>query len=222
VSSPPRPALLIAAHGTASAPGLATTRAITAAVASRLPDVTVSLCFLDVATPSLASALEMIDGPVVVVPLVLSSGYHVRTDFPAVVAGRADVRVTPHLGPAPALADVLAARLREAASGRQAASTAMVAIGSSREEARVEVAAMAALLGERVGRPVQVVPLLGDVRGALSDMPRPVEVASYLLAEGTFSGSLDEAVEGLGWAAAPIGADPAVADLVVARFQSHP
>ena len=222
MSSVTRPALLIAAHGTASTPGLATTRAIAAAVASRLPGVAVSLCFLDVATPSLASALEMINGPVVVVPLVLSSGYHVRTDIPAVVAGRADVRVTPHLGPAPALADVLAARLREAASGRQAASTAMVAIGSSREEARAEVAAMAALLGERVGRPVHVVPLFGDVRGALSDLPQPVEVAAYLLAEGTFSRSLDEAVEGLGWVAAPIGADPAVADLVVDRFQSHP
>lgn len=221
MSSLTHPALLIAAHGTESADGLATTRAIADAVAARLPDANVTLCFLDVASPSLASALAGSTGPVVIVPMVLSSGFHVRTDIPAVVGDRADVRVTPHLGPAPALADVLAARLREAASGRHAASTAMVAIGSSREEARAEVAAMAALLGERVGRTVQVVPLFGDVRGALAALPQPVEVATYLIAEGTFAASLRAAADGLAWVAGPIGADPAVIDLVVHRYLSH-
>lgn len=222
MSSVTRPALLIAAHGTESAEGLATTRAIADAVAARLPDVEVSLCFLDVASPSLATAVAAATGPVVVVPLVLSSGYHVLSDIPAVVAGRPEVRVTPHLGPAPTLADVLAARLRAAADGRSAASTAMVAIGSSREEARAEVATMALLLAERVGRPVQVVPLFGDVRGALAELPHPVEVATYLIAEGAFADSLRGAVEGLGWVAAPLGADPAVVDLVVRRYRSHP
>lgn len=220
MSSATRPALLIAAHGTESRDGLATTHAITAAVAARLPGLAVSLCFLDVATPSLAEALDAATGPVVVVPLVLSSGYHVRADIPAVLAGRTDVRVTPHLGPSPVLADVLAARLREAAAGREAAATAMVAIGSSREQARAEVAAMAGLLGERVGRLVHLIPLSGDVRKALAALPRPVEVATYLIAEGAFLAALTAAAAGSGWVARPIGADPALVDLVVQRYES--
>ena len=81
--------LLVAAHGTRSAAGTATTRALVEAIAAQRPSVRVELCFLDVASPSLAEALDTLaDVDVVIVPLLLSAGYHVRTDIPAVIAGR--------------------------------------------------------------------------------------------------------------------------------------
>jgi len=211
------PTLLIAAHGTVSAEGSATTAAIAAAVAAARPSVQVSLCFLDVASPSLTSALDSLaPGPVVVVPLLLSSGYHVLTDIPAIVAGRPSVAMAPHLGPAPVLADVLAERL--AALPGAAASTALVAIGSTRGEARAEVATMAALLGARIGRPVTVVPLFGDVRSALAALPLPVAVATYLIAEGAFLSGLRAAVAELGVMTEPFGPDPGLIDLVLQRY----
>ena len=97
----PQPRLLVAAHGTESAAGSATTAALVAAVADALPGVPVTSCFLDVVGPSLTEELDAAAGPAVVVPLLLSTGYHVQTDIPAVVAGRAGVRVTAHLGPDP-------------------------------------------------------------------------------------------------------------------------
>jgi sirohydrochlorin ferrochelatase len=214
------PHLLIAAHGTQSAAGSATTAAVVSAVAAARPGLSVSVGFLDVAAPSLTQALDGLVGPVVVVPLLLSSGYHVVTDIPAVVAGRPAVGVARHLGPDPALADVLVTRLAAARGALAVASTALVAIGSSRPEARAEVDAMAALVSARIGRPAAVVALFGPVRAALAALPGPVEVATYLLAEGSFLDVLRSAAAGLGVVAEPIGADPALVSLVLARYDA--
>ncbi len=101
--------LLVVAHGTASAAGSATTARLVAAIAAARPQTAVEVCFLDVAAPRLRDALD--DRPTVVVPLLLSTGYHVQTDIPQAVAGRAHIRVAAHLGPDPLLADALADRL---------------------------------------------------------------------------------------------------------------
>src|SRR5438874_12620737 len=71
------PALLAALHGTRSAAGLATARALISLVAAARPDLDVDLAFLDVASPSLAERLGATTGPVVIVPVLLSAGYHV-------------------------------------------------------------------------------------------------------------------------------------------------
>src|SRR5438132_276944 len=81
-----------------------------------------------------AAALDATPGPTVVVPLLLSTGYHVLTDIPGIVSGRADVRVARHLGPDPRIADMLAERLADARRGTPA-STVLVGAGSSRPEA---------------------------------------------------------------------------------------
>lgn len=212
--------LLIAAHGTRSPVGMATTDAVVAAVSAARPELTVSACFLDVAAPTLADALASLVGPVVIVPLLLSSGYHVQTDIPTVAAGRPDVQVAQHIGPDPQIADLLAERLAAVQGTQAIASTALVAIGSSRSAAREEVSEMAALLTERVGRPVTVVPLFGDVRAALAALPGPVEIAPYLLADGHFLTALRAAAEGLGPVAGPIGADPVLISLILARYDA--
>src|SRR4051794_1202101 len=104
--------LLIAAHGTASLAGLATTRSLVDAVAAARPGLQVELCFLDVCSPRLADALDQLDGDVIVVPLLLSAGYHVSTDIPRVVSGRDSVSVARHLGPDPLIIEAVADRLR--------------------------------------------------------------------------------------------------------------
>jgi sirohydrochlorin ferrochelatase len=206
--------LLIAAHGTRSAAGSATVAALAKAIAAARPHVPVSLCFLDVAEPSLATALDSLAGrPVVVVPLLLSAGYHVTTDIPAVVAGRQQVRVARHLGPDPAVIDALADRLAEA--GGEDEPVFLAAIASSRSSARAEVEQAAAALAERLARPVRVLGL-GDDR--LTDTQPRCRVSTYLLAEGGFLDQLRADAAGDAVVAAPIGVHPAVVSLTWTRY----
>jgi len=212
--------LLIAAHGTASPIGSATTAEIVAAVAAARPDVDVRLCFLDVVEPSLRQALDGLGSrEVVVVPLLLSAGYHVLTDIPAVVEGRPGVRVARHLGPDPLLADALADRLAEAGAGANS-STVLVSVGSSRPQARAEVDAMAALLAARQNRPVTVLTAAELERDALAALPAPVFVVGYLLAEGSFFESLRATTAGVAELTAPVGAHPSLVELVLARYDA--
>jgi sirohydrochlorin ferrochelatase len=218
---PVNPTLLLAAHGTKSRAGTATTAALVAAVAAARPDVDVSLCFLDVAEPSLADALRVQRGPTVVVPLLLSSGFHVLTDIPAVVAGHPDVRVARHLGPDPLVIEAVLDRVAAARGPAAVATTMLIGAGSSNPAAAAELRTAASRLAERLGRPVSLVTLGEDVRAALRAAPAPVEVATYLLAEGQFVDTLRAA------AAAeprpvtvsdPIGGHPALVALVLARY----
>jgi sirohydrochlorin ferrochelatase len=221
-------ALLVAAHGTRSPEGTATTQAFVAAVARARPDVPVSLGFLDVAAPSLRDALHATDArPVIVVPLLLSAGYHVTVDIPAVVAGRADVRVARHLGPDPAVIAAVADRLAEARSAERGRAvparsaerdTVLAAIASSRASGRAELDEAAGLLGDRLGRPVSVLPLGEDLAARVTALPRPTDVAVYLLAEGGFLAALRTATTRAGVVAEPIGVHPAVVSLVWDRF----
>ncbi|MGI8760161.1 MAG: sirohydrochlorin chelatase [Jatrophihabitantaceae bacterium] len=215
---PAIPRLLIAAHGTESGAGRATTAALVRAIAAARPQLPVSLCFLDVAVPSLRTALDRLNEPVVLVPLLLSTGYHVLVDIPAVVAGRPNVRVARHLGPSPLVVDAVADRLAAVSKGGTAVSTVLVAVGSSRAEAAAELAAAAGLLGGRLGRPVLASTLGTDVRAELAPLPGPVEVATYLLAAGRFTDSLRAAASGLAVVSEPIGAHPALVRLVLERY----
>jgi sirohydrochlorin ferrochelatase len=215
------PTLLIAAHGTKSRAGSATTAALAAAVAVARPDVDVSLCFLDVARPSLADALGVHSGPTVVVPLLLSSGFHVLTDIPAVVASHPDVRVARHLGPDPLVIEAVLDRLAAARGPAAVATTLLVGAGSSNPAAAGELRTAASRLAERLGRPVSLVTLGEDVRAALGAAPAPVEFATYLLAEGQFVDTLRAAAAaapGPVTVSDPIGAHPALVALVLARY----
>jgi sirohydrochlorin ferrochelatase len=209
-----RHGLLVAAHGTEVAAGSATTAALGDVVRAARPDLPVSLCFLDVAAPSLTEALDAAHGPLVVLPLLLSTGYHVQTDIPAVVAGRPGIRVARHLGPDPLVVEALVDRL----GASSAASTALVGVGSSRPEARGELDEAARLLAARLGRPVTALTLGQDVRAALQALTQPVDVATYLLAEGRFVDRLRRAADGLARVAEPIGVHPALVELVLARY----
>jgi sirohydrochlorin ferrochelatase len=208
--APPR--LLAVAHGTASETGAATTAGLVDAIRSDRPDVHVDLCFLDVVAPRLAEVLD--DRPTIVVPLLLSTGYHVQTDIPAAVADHSCVQVARHLGPHPLLVDVVLDRLPAGTGG----SVALVGAGSSRPEAAAELAELGRLLGRRIGAPVRVFDLGQDIRAALEQLSAPIRVATYLLAEGQFVTSLRAAADGVATVSEPLGVHPALVQLVWLRY----
>jgi sirohydrochlorin ferrochelatase len=211
------PTLLAAVHGTRSPAGQATTRALISRVRDVRPGLSVELCFLDVLEPRLASRLSSLAGPVVVVPVLLSAGYHVHDDIPSAAAARATV--ARHLGPDRVLSGVLAARLT-AADGATADSVALVASPSARSSAARDRAAAAADLGSVLGRAVQPLTVGARLADSLAALPGRVAVATYLLGEGHFYDALRAAASEAGAVAvaAPLGAHPAIAELIVARY----
>ncbi len=124
--------LLVAAHGTRSAAGIATIGRLVEAVRAARPGLTVEVGYLDVATPTLSEALDAVAGPVVVLPLLLSAGYHVLQDIPSLVAGRPGARVARHLGPDRLVLDAVHDRLVAARGAVRPRTTLMARVGSSR------------------------------------------------------------------------------------------
>ncbi len=87
----------------ARAPPLARQRLteLAGAVGRALPGTPVVEMFVDVEAPRLADSLPGIRGPVVVVPLFLSGGYHLHHDIHRAARGHPDAVVTAPLGPDP-------------------------------------------------------------------------------------------------------------------------
>ncbi|SFR86742.1 Sirohydrochlorin ferrochelatase [Microbacterium sp. cf046] len=189
----PTPALLAISHGTSSPAGQAAVEALVTAVAARLPGVHVRLGHVDVQQPDVAASLAALadDEPAVIVPLLLSAGYHVRIDLREQSKGHEDVSISPALGPDPRLVEVLAARLAALDIGEGDAIVLAVA-GSSDERANEDCHVTARMLAERVGRHVAVgflaaaEPRLGPAVVAAREGGRRAVVANYLLAPGYF------------------------------------
>ena len=224
------PALLAISHGTSSPEGQAAVAALVAAVAERLPDVTVRLGHVDVQQPDVAASLAALpdDQPVVIVPLLLSAGYHVRVDLKKQSAGREGVTIAPALGPDPRLAEQLATRL--APLDPDPASAVVLAVaGSSDDRANDDCRAVGAMLAERLGRPVEVgflaaaEPRLGPAVAHVQDTVGAAVVANYLLAPGYFH-DLAVRVSGDSPVARPLLDDdePAASlvDIVIDRYRS--
>jgi sirohydrochlorin ferrochelatase len=211
--------LLLTAHGTASASGSATTAALHQAIRAARPGQPTELCFLDVVGPSLSEALDALRGrAAIVVPLLLSAGYHVQTDIPTVVTGRSDVRVARPLGPDRLLVTALADRLAAARGSSVPHSTVLVGVGSSRPDAADDIAVTARLLSEHLGRHVHTATLSADLRSQLTQLEPPVEIATYLLAGGEFLGAIRQSAADISTVAEPIGVHPALVQLVLERY----
>lgn len=214
-----RPAVLLVAHGTRVAEGRATVDALTEQVRALLPWAEVSCCYVDVQHPRVAEAVaEVAAGrPLVVVPLLLSRGYHVQVDVAEAVRGRVGTVVTGGLGPDPALVPVLLDRLAEAGSGPGDACV-LVAAGSRLPEAAEDVERMAELLAAARPGTVSVgycAAAAPSVRDAVTAVGGPATVLPYLLAPGSFLGQLSGS--GATRTAEPMRADPRLAALVVER-----
>lgn len=184
----PQPAFIAISHGTSSDEGrLAITRLFDA-VADRLPGIAVYLGHVDVQQPDVAEILAGVDGPAVIVPLLLSAGYHVRVDLQHETHDRDHVVVAAAMGPDPRLAEVLAERLGELEPGQQ---VVLAVAGSSDERANDDCRAVARLLADLIGRDVAVGFLAAAeprLDAAVAEAARhgEVVVANYLLAPGYF------------------------------------
>jgi sirohydrochlorin ferrochelatase len=142
----------------------------------------------------------------VVVPLLLSTGHHVRHDLGGMRA----------LGPDALLAAAQVARLLSsgAAPGQP---VVMVAAGSTDPLATRDQMLAAAYLSEQWGGPVRLATVSGVGRRP-ADVVTPDDVVSpYLLAPGHFADRCRAESARAGLVADVIGAHPAVVDLVVTR-----
>ncbi|HWB66209.1 MAG TPA: CbiX/SirB N-terminal domain-containing protein [Mycobacteriales bacterium] len=195
--------LIIASHGSREPAHAATVSAIAARVRELAPDLDVRIGYLGHSLPRLTAAAR--DGGVVV-PLLLTRGYHVTTDIPRQAPGCV---VTEPLGPDRRLAALLARRLRETAWAGGA--VALAAAGSRHDDAIDDVRTVGGWLAEELDAPVQV----GFVASGEPRLGPSETVASYLLADGHFA----HAVRKHGRiVTAPLGADPALAEIVLDRY----
>jgi sirohydrochlorin ferrochelatase len=219
--------LLAVAHGTRNPAGVRTVSQIADALRASVPFLEVGVAFIELTEPDVATALAGIpaDRRAVLVPLLLSSGYHDRVDVAAsIAAARPGTPHAPVLGPDPRLAIALADRLREA-GWRPGDAVVLAAAGSSDPAAIESVRTQADLLALELGTEVTV----GFGSAAAPDVPAAVAaaratgaervaIAPYLLAPGHFADRL--AAAGADLVAAPLGAHPAVVELVLDRASS--
>jgi len=227
----PTPALIAISHGTSSPQGQAAVAALVDAVAVALPSVHVRLGHVDVQQPDVAASLAALDPaePAVIVPLLLSAGYHVRVDLREQSAGHTSVAISTALGPDPRLVEVLATRLAAVDPSPEDAIVLAVA-GSSDDRANEDCRATARMLSERLARHVSIgflaaaEPSLAQaLKEARADGRRAV-VANYLLAPGYFH-DLAVRVAGESPTARPLLDDdppaPGLVELVIDRYRSR-
>ena len=190
------PDLLAISHGTSSSAGQAAVAALVAAVAGSRPELAVHEGFVDVQQPDVPTVLGALgEGRrSVIVPLLLSAGYHVHVDL-AEVAHASGATVAAALGPDERLVRLVARRLAEAGLTRDDI-VVLAAAGSSDARAVADCVETASRLGGLLDLPVSVgfisaaLPRLADeiVTARAARPGRRVVVASYLLAPGYFAG----------------------------------
>ncbi|WP_309069109.1 CbiX/SirB N-terminal domain-containing protein [Microbacterium sp.] len=216
--------LIACSHGTRFQEGRDAIHDLIAHVRQLLPGVEIAEAFVDVQEPSIDHVVAGTDGPAVIVPLLLSAGFHTGVDIARAARIRDDVTATAPLGPHPLLAETLVARLHEAGL-RDGDHIVLAAAGSSRPAAAEHVERMRELLAILLPHPVTV----GYAAGADPQIPaavaaarasgaRRVVAASYVLAPGYFANEVAGA--GADVATAPLGADPRVAQVIAERYLS--
>jgi sirohydrochlorin ferrochelatase len=204
-----KPTLLAVAHGTRSGAGRRQIRDLVATVAHRRPGLDVRLSYVDVQRPHVGEVVAGVHAAVVV-PLLLSAGYHVRVDIADAVAGTG-IPVTGTLGPDDVLRESLVRHLPAADA------VVLAAAGSSDPQWRASIHEMASRLGAHVAYASGSEPKVADVvadlrrRGA-----RRIAIAAYLLADGLFYRTLHRA--GADFVTPPLCLDAAVAGLVLRRY----
>jgi sirohydrochlorin ferrochelatase len=225
------PTLIAAAHGTRDGRDRPVVEALLDRVRALRPELQVRAAYLQFAAPSVSSALVQSRGNAVVVPLLLSSGYHLRADLPAAVytaraavGSRASFGLAPALGPHELLVDALLGRLH-AAGWRPGTPIVLAAAGSTEPRATVDVRQTLRLLALRTRVQVAVGFAAGASPTVAQSVARlrrggagAVAVASYLIARGQFH---DLAVaSGADVVADPLADHPSLAQLVLHRYDA--
>lgn len=195
-------AVVLVAHGTRDSRGAETVRRLAGRVSASLPTQEVALAYVDVQEPLVGEVLDDVmtrHAAVVVLPLLLSRGFHVDVDIANAVAAHHGSRAVAPLGPDPLLAALMVTHL-EASVVAPGTHVVMAAAGSSRAVAAEDVEDAAEQLAVEWGGPVTVAYAAGTepsvpdaVAAARAGGASTVAVASYLLAEGFFHDRLSDA-----------------------------
>lgn len=216
------PLLVATSHGTDSLPGQAAIRALVDALADRLGDDHVAEAFVDVQAPYVGDVVASAGRPCVVVPLLLSPGYHVHHDIARAVAPEQHTAART-MGPDIRIAETMRQRLVEA--GYQPGDTVvMAAAGSTDVRAREATDEAASQLAKVLGTDVAV-GHLGGTGTPLADViaqhaGERIALASYLLAAGHFDDMVIAAAAEV--KTRPLlpdtTPDPRIVDVVVERY----
>ncbi|MFD5710413.1 sirohydrochlorin chelatase [Streptomyces pharetrae] len=230
---PGPPALVVVAHGSRDPRALATVRALLDRVRALRPGLPVHLGHIELNEPLLPDTLAALgDREAVLVPLLLSRGYHVKQDIPEMAAAAPTrTRLAAPLGPHPLLAATLHTRLTEAGwrtpateAERRATAVILAAAGSRDPDSATDTGRTAALLAARLGVPV--VPAYASaatptvdaaVRSLRARGRHRIAVASYFTAPGRFATECAKAAPDI--AADPLGAHPLMAELLLHRYE---
>lgn len=224
------PSLVLVSHGTHDLAGREVIRRLAAAVRRVAAPFEVHEAVVDVEQHRLPDVLGSIRRPAVVVPVLLSAGFHVHRDVAEAVAAHPSAVATPPLGPEPALAEVAVKRMWAAGIDPDD-EVVMVASGSSDPRAMADVEAAHALLAERWNGPVRLghlgsygtpaAEVVAQAKAEVAGTGRRVVASSYLLAPGHFH-SLVERLDAEVVAGPLLSASPekALVDLVMRRFSA--
>ena len=220
------PVLIACSHGTSSELGRAAIRDIIDGVRALLPGTEVVQAFVDVEYPQIDEVVATTtaqDGAAIVVPLLLSAGYHTRVDISRAVAASPRATATAPLGTHPLVAELVVQRLTEAGATPDDA-VVLAAAGSSDPGAAVDVGtvveAASALWGAPVlaGYAASAEPLLPESLAAARATGRRTVAASYVLAPGYFAGVIQSA--GFDVVTEPLGPHPSLAVAVADRYRA--
>ncbi|NMR29575.1 sirohydrochlorin chelatase [Crystallibacter degradans] len=229
------PVLIACAHGTSNPAGRRAIDALRHEVARLRPGTEVLEAYVDVQEPALPDVVAALPAGrrAVVVPLLLSVGYHTSVDISQAVASRPDTCAAEPLGPDARLAALLQERLVESGAANDDA-VVLAAAGSSLAAATGAVAELAGMLRKLRSGPVtagfgaSARPSVAEAVAAARQGSAKAEsagvgsarvvVASYLLAPGFFHDKLAGA--GANIVTGPLLPHPVLARLVLDRYDA--
>jgi len=240
-----KPKLIAVAHGSRDERSAETIRELTNTAARMDPTVDVVPSFLDLSTPNVRDVLleshVHTQQAMVVAPLLLGNAYHARSDLPTVLAAATTthpgMRVTSAdiLGSDPLLEAVALDRVRETGTNLSDETLGIVltAVGSSHPAANETVHRIAARWQDSLGGTkvcaafaTTAAPGVGDAIATLRARgARRIVLASWFLAPGLLPDRVAElarAAEPTPRVAAPLGADPRVARVLLHRYAAVP
>lgn len=219
--------LIACSHGTDHPEGRAAISGLVQALRREVHHREVVPAFVDVQEPSIDEVVRATHGRRIIIPLLLSSGYHVNVDIARASQLDPMVSSVPPLGPDWILAEIGVRRLFEAGAGPDD-TIVLASAGSASSQALDDVSKAARFLSAVWGGRVHV----GSIGGGDTPIAEAVDIAraygrrvvvsTYLLAPGKFDDRLQEC--GADVISAPLldGGipDPRLVSLVLARSRS--